>query len=94
MAKIQTVKAPEQWLVEVNGGYDICFAEVTLTAAAVDGEVIAVGTGKGIVSAGGAINAKVRVMVRGNPSIVSKSQLTGADAAAITALAAQGILVK
>ena len=45
-------------------------------------------------SAGGAIGAKVRVMVRGNPSRVDKSQLTGADAAAITALAAVGIIVK
>ena len=43
MAKIQTVKQPEQWLVEVNGGYDICFKEVQLAANAVDGEVIAVG---------------------------------------------------
>ena len=94
MAKIQTVKQPEQWLVEVNGSYDLCFANVALAAAAVDGQVIAVGTAKGIVSAGGAIGAKVRVMVRGNPSRVDKSQLTGADAAAITALAAVGIIVK
>lgn len=94
MAKIQTVKQPEQWLVEVNGGYDICFKEVQLAANAVDGQVIAVGTGKGIVSAGGVTGAFVRVMVRGNPSLVDKSQLTGADAAAITALAAVGIIVK
>ena len=94
MANIKTVKQPEQWLMEVNGSYDLCFKEVQLAAAAVDGEVIAVGTGKGIVSAGGAINAFVRVMVRGNPSLVDKSQLTGADAAAVTALAAVGIIVK
>lgn len=94
MAKIQTVKQPEQWLVEVNGGYDICFKEVQLAANAVDGQVIAVGTGKGIVSAGGVTGAFVRVMVRGNPSLVDKSQLTGADAAAVTALAAVGIIVK
>ena len=94
MAKIQTVKQHEQWLMEVNGSYDLCFADVTLAAVAVDGQVITVGTGRGIVSAGGAIGAKVRVMVRGNPSRVDKSQLTGADAAAITALAAVGIIVK
>ena len=94
MAKIQTVKQPEQWLVEVNGSYDLCFAQVKLAAAAVDGQVITVGTGKGIVSAGGASGAFVRVMVRGNPSLVDKSQLTGADAVAITALAAVGIIVK
>ena len=94
MAKIQTVKQPEQWLMEVNGGYDICFKEVQLAAAAVDGEVVTVGTDKGIVSAGGASGAFVRVMVRGNPSLVDKSQLTGADDAAVTALAAVGIIVK
>lgn len=94
MAKIQTVKQPEQWLMEVNGSYDLCFTDVTLAAAAVDGQVITVGTGRGIVSAGGAIGAKVRVMVRGDFARVDKSQLTGADAAAITALAAVGIIVK
>ena len=94
MAKIQTVKQPEQWLMEVNGGYDICFKEVQLAAAGVDGEVVTVGTDKGIVSAGGASGAFVRVMVRGNPSLVDKSQLTGADDAAVTALAAVGIIVK
>lgn len=94
MPNIQTVKQPEQWLMEVNGSYDLCFKEVRLTANAVDGQVITVGTGKGIVSAGGASGAFVRVMVRGNPSLVDKSQLTGADAAAITALASVGIIVK
>lgn len=96
MPIIQTVKAPEQWLVEVNGGYDVCFAEFTLLAAAADGEVIANGaTLKAIVSKGGAIGDKVRVMVRGNPSIVSQSQLSGTvDAAVIAQLAAQGIIVK
>ena len=94
MAKIQTVKQPEQWLVEVNGGYDICFKEVQLAADAVDGQVITVDTGKGVVSAGGASGAFVRVMVRGNPSIVDKAQLTGADADAITALASVGVIVK
>lgn len=94
MPNIQTVKQPEQWLMEVNGSYDLCFKEVKLTADAVDGQVIAVGTAKGIVSAGGVNGAFVRVMVRGNPSLVDKSQLTGADAAAITALASVGIIVK
>lgn len=25
MSLIQSVTAPEQWLIEVNGGYDVCF---------------------------------------------------------------------
>lgn len=75
-----TVKAPEQWVVEVNGGYDIMFAEHTLVAASVDGQVLtnAVEGIDGILSGAGAIGDKVRVMVRGNPSKVDGSQLTGA----------------
>lgn len=74
-----TVKAPEQWILEVNGGYDILFAEHTLVAASVDGQVLvnAVESIDGICSKGGAIGDKVRVMVRGNPSKVDGSQLTG-----------------
>jgi len=73
MPVIATVKAPEQWIMEVNGGYDVCFAEVTLAADAVDGEIV----DGGIVSAGGSTGEIVRVMVRGNPSIVKASELTG-----------------
>lgn len=76
---LATVKQPEQWIVEVNGGYDICFAEHTLVAASVDGQVLttAVEGIDGILSGAGAIGDKVRVMVRGNPSKVKESQLTG-----------------
>lgn len=84
MALIQTVKPAEQWLVEVNGSYDICFAEVQLAADAVDGEVIA----EGIVSKGGVSGDYVRVMTRGNPSKVDASQLTGD----VSGLAAKDIL--
>jgi len=73
MAIIATVTAPEQWLIEVNGSYDLCFEEVTLTTDRVDGEV----TGKGIISGGGSAGDTVRVMVRGNPSLVRESMLTG-----------------
>lgn len=73
MPVIATVKAPEQWIMEVNGGYDVCFEEVTLLADAVDGEIVS----GGIVSTGGSTGERVRVMVRGNPSIVDGSQLTG-----------------
>lgn len=76
MAILETVKNPEQWIVEMNGGYGICFDEVTLAADAVDGEVIAAPVA-GIVSAGGVTGDVVRVMVRGNPSKVRASMLTG-----------------
>lgn len=79
MPKIQTVKAPEQWILEVNGGYDILFSEITLGADAVDGEVISSPVA-GIVSKGGLSGEMVRVMTRGNPSKVDASQLTGSTA--------------
>ena len=76
---LATVKQPEQWIVQVNGGYDICFTEHTLVAASVDGQVLttAVEGINGILSGGGAIGDKVRAMVRGNPSLVKASALTG-----------------
>lgn len=79
MPILETVKQPEQWIVEVNGGYDIMFAEHTLVAASVDGQVLttAVEAIDGICSGGGAIGDRVRVMVRGNPSKVKASALTG-----------------
>jgi hypothetical protein len=76
MPIIATVKQPEQWVLEVNGGYDILFTEVTLAADAVDGEVITAPV-NGIVSKGGKTGDLVRVMVRGNPTKVDSTQLTG-----------------
>ena len=79
MAILETVKQSEQWIVEINGSYDICFVEHTLVAASVDGQVLttAVEGLDGILSGAGAIGDRVRVMVRGNPSKVKASQLTG-----------------
>ena len=86
-----TVKAPEQWILEVNGSYDIMFEEHILVAASVDGQVLvtAVEAIDGICSGGGAIGDAVRVMVRGNPSKVDSTKITGVT----TALDASIILV-
>lgn len=78
MAILETVKAPEQWLVEVNGGYDILFTEATLADAAVDGEVIQSPV-NGIVSGGGEAGDIVRVMVRGNPSKVDGDKIVNSS---------------
>ena len=106
MAIVTTVKAPEQFIVDVNGNYNVCFESINVTAAvalpsgtvlkdaataAVAADTVAIGILADDKPAGAKM---VRVMVRGNPSRVDKSQLTGADAAAITALAAVGIIVK
>lgn len=79
MPVIATVKRPEEWLMEVNGDYGICFTEHTLTVAATDGKVLTLATDgiDGIMSGDGAIGDIVRVMVRGNPSKVRASKLTG-----------------
>ena len=85
MSLIQSVTAPEQWLIEVNGGYDVLFQMVTvsaLEAPVVTGQVIAVadvaGASFGIVDKAYPVGAtKLRVMVRGNPAIVSAKGLTG-----------------
>lgn len=102
MSLIQSVTAPEQWLLEVNGGYDVCFQMVTVSALAapvVTGQVLAV-TGVAGVSYGIADKAypvgatKLRVMVRGNPSIVCAKGLTGyVKATHEASLAANGIVV-
>lgn len=73
MAVIKTTKQPEQWLVEINGNYDICFETREATAAHQDGEIVDGGIVSGTYSTGD----KMRVMVRGNPSIVDGSKLTG-----------------
>lgn len=85
MSLIQSVTAPEQWLIEVNGGYDVLFQMVTVSALAapvVSGQVITVagvaGASFGIVDKAYPVGTtKLRVMVRGNPAIVSAKGLTG-----------------
>lgn len=79
MPVIATVKRPEEWIMEINGGYDICFTEHKLTVAATDGKVLVKATDgiDGIMSGDGAVGDVVRVMVRGNPSKVIASKLTG-----------------
>ena len=104
MSLIQSVTAPEQWLIEVNGGYDVCFQMVTVSALAapvVTGQVIAVagvaGVSFGIVDKAYPVGTtKLRVMVRGNPSIVNAKALNFKAlnlATTTTALANQGIIV-
>ena len=102
MSLIQSVTAPEQWLIEVNGGYDVLFQMVTvsaLVAPVVSGQVIAVagvaGASFGIVDKAYPVGTtKLRVMVRGNPAIVSAKGLTGyVKATHEASLADNGIVV-
>lgn len=95
MAKIQTVKAKEDFIVQLNGDYNVIFAEVIAPAAVVSGQVVQVGTDWVIAAAPAASGAWVRAVVRGNPTTINKRGLTiealTADAA-IAALEAKGLV--
>jgi hypothetical protein len=88
MAIITTVKSPEQFIVGINGDYNVCFESITITVADAlpsgtvlkDAGTVAVSTDTdsiGILAddkpAGTQI---VRVMVRGNPSLIDPAQLS------------------
>lgn len=97
MAILNTVTPKEDFLVQMNGDYNVPFDEMEVTVAGVAGEIIAVGDGFGILADSKEAGAKrVRVLVRGNPTTVNAQALTyGANVVATTdvALAEQGIIV-
>ena len=86
MAIVATVKQTEQWLKEVNGGYDILFAPLTVPAGTLPGTIVTVGKQTVIVAQ--VTGTVARCMVRGNPSLVDLP-MTAAQA---TALEAVGIV--
>ena len=104
MATITTVKAPEQFMVDVNGDYHICFESITCTVAdalasgtplkdadtaSVDSDTDVLGILADDKPAGTQI---VRVMVRGNPSLIDPAQLVVTSATIQAALEAKGIV--
>lgn len=97
MAILNTVTPKEDFLVQMNGDYNVPFDEMEVTVAGVAGEIITVGDGFGILAdAKGEGAQRVRVLVRGNPTTVNAQALTyGANVVATTdvALAEQGIIV-
>lgn len=97
MAILNTVTPKEDFLVQMNGDYNVPFDEMEVTVAGVAGEIITVGDGFGILADAKEAGAKrVRVLVRGNPTTVNAQALTyGANVVATTdvALAEQGIIV-
>ena len=104
MAIITTLKAPEQFITSVYGDYDICFETINVTAAA----ALASGTVlKDAATASVAADTvvlgiladdkpagpqKVRVMVRGNPSLIDPAKLSVTSATIQTALEAKGMI--
>lgn len=104
MATITTVKAPEQFIVNVNGDYHVCFESVTVTVAGAlasgtvlkDADTVSVDTDFDVLGiladdkAAGTQN--VRVMVRGNPSLIDPAQLSVTSATIQDALEAKGMI--
>ena len=88
MAIVTTVKAPEQFIVAVNGDYNVCFESIPVTVAAAlpsgtvlkDAATVAVAADTvsiGILAEDKAAGTqKVRVMVRGNPSLIDPALLS------------------
>lgn len=105
MPVLTNVAAQEDFIVQMNGDYNVPFDEMALAVPAVSGQVIAIGEGFGIVGTAVALAAvngsgqwpvgtQVRVMVRGNPTTVNAQALTGYVAATHDAdFAAVGIVV-
>ena len=97
MAILNTVTPKEDFLVQMNGDYNVPFDEMEVTVKGVAGEIITVGTGFGILADSKEVGAKrVRVLVRGNPTTVNAQALTYGSNAVVTtdaALAKQGIIV-
>lgn len=105
MAITATQRPVEDFIVQINGDYNVPFDEMALSRGASPGAVIAVGSGFGIVGSAVAgtvrgangqypSGARVRVMVRGNPTTVNAQSLIGYVAATHdAALAAVGIIV-
>lgn len=109
MSVVKTVKAPEQFLVQMNGDYNPPFdqVEVTIAGGAVSGAVLESATavvGSGSAAVLGILAEDVpagvatwaRVMTRGNPTTVNRQALDYGAATPSTIdalLEAKGIVV-
>ena len=104
MANIATIKKPEDFIVQMNGDYDICFDIVAVTVAGplVAGTVLknaatAAGAGDtavlGILAADKPVGAaSVRVMTRGNPTLIDGAKLSVSSATVQASLEAKGLV--
>ena len=104
MSLITTIKAPEQFILQVNGDYNILFDTVTVTVAGAlpAGTVLKNGATVAVVADAGVLGIlaedkaagtqRVRVMTRGNPTLVDAAQLSVSSATVVAALGAKGIV--
>lgn len=104
MSLITTIKAPEQFVMQINGEYDVLFDTVVVTVAgalpagtvlrnAATASLAADTTVLGILAEDKAAGTqRVRVMTRGNPTLVDAAQLSVSSATVVAALEAKGIV--
>ena len=104
MSLITTIKAPEQFILQVNGDYNVMFDTVVVTVAgalpagtvlkdAATASVAADNTVLGVLAEDKAAGTqRVRVMTRGNPTLVDAAQLSVSSATVVAALEAKGIV--
>ena len=97
MAVLTTIGNKEDFIVQMNGDYNVAFDELSVAVAGNSGDVIAIGGKFGILAETKDATAKmVRVMVRGNPTTVNAKAINFKAlnvATTTTALANQGIIV-
>lgn len=104
MSLITTIKAPEQFILQVNGDYNILFDTVVVTVAgalpagtvlrdaataSLPADTIVLGILAEDKAAG---TQRVRVMTRGNPTLVDAAQLSVSSATVVAALGAKDIV--
>lgn len=104
MAIVTTVTRPEEFIMQMNGDYNICFDTINVTvagalpagtvlasasAAAVDATTTVLGILSADKPAGSAL---VRVMTRGNPTLIDSAKLSVRSATVQAALEAKGLI--
>lgn len=99
MTMIKEVGVKEDFLVQMNGDYNVAFDQVNVTVAGKSGDVITVSAGVFGILADDKPEAtakKVRVLVRGNPTTVNAKALKFGSlnvATTTTTLEKQGIIL-
>ena len=104
MANLATIKQPEDFIVHMNGDYNICFdtVAVTVAGALVAGTVLKTAAATAVAADTAVLGilaedkpagaARVRVMTRGNPTLIDGAKLSVSSATVQAALEAKGLV--
>ena len=104
MATLATIKQPEDFIVQMSGDYDICFdtVAVTVAGALVAGTVLKTAAAVAIAADTAVLGilaedkpagaARVRVMTRGNPTLIDSGKLSVSSVTVQAALEAKGLI--